>query len=393
MRTSIRSARWIQLVEDGDFLVDAKLVIDNVEYTDIRDLKIERPGLAEQFGIGGTLCSSMSVTIKTENVIPKSAEVEAKMRLKGLDGDSPTNWVTMGKWYINDRDTSYAGLVKLECFDKMLLLEVNFPMTNWPKTQVATVQYIANYLDIELDSRNVLDATLMTQYPFAYTMRETLGHIGACNGGNWIITEDHKLRLVPLFNVNGDTGSVIAILKDLRVSAPNTITGVTMSDTSTHEYEIGDSEDAVITSYQNPSVTKEVAQAIYDRYLNMTYQSYTCQSAIYDPAFEAGDILDFHGIVTGQIYDVSLSIGGGFRADLTCPEPSDMASEYPSGMARMEGRVNELANQEMGGRNYIRESNTLTFDGYSFVWKFKYNGNIATLNGNRMEVRKYAGTN
>ena len=42
--------------------------------------------------------------------------------------------------------------------------------------------------------------------------------------------------------------------------------------------------------------------------------------------------------------------------------------------------------QTIGGRNYIRNSNTLDFIEYGFVWDFQYNGDQATLNGGNMEV-------
>ena len=46
-------------------------------------------------------------------------------------------------------------------------------------------------------------------------------------------------------------------------------------------------------------------------------------------------------------------------------------------------------NIDVGGRNYIRESNTLTFSADSFAWMFTYNGDQATVNGNNLEVRQY----
>lgn len=52
--------------------------------------------------------------------------------------------------------------------------------------------------------------------------------------------------------------------------------------------------------------------------------------------------------------------------------------------------VIQPGNINVGGRNYIRESNTLTFSADAFAWMFTYNGNQATVNGNNMEVRYYA---
>ena len=43
-------------------------------------------------------------------------------------------------------------------------------------------------------------------------------------------------------------------------------------------------------------------------------------------------------------------------------------------------------NQTIGGRNFVRESNTLDFETYGFAWDFEFNGEQATLNGENMEV-------
>lgn len=44
----------------------------------------------------------------------------------------------------------------------------------------------------------------------------------------------------------------------------------------------------------------------------------------------------------------------------------------------------------VGARNYVRHSNTMDFEDYSFAFDFTYNGNTATLNGIDMEVLYHA---
>jgi hypothetical protein len=41
--------------------------------------------------------------------------------------------------------------------------------------------------------------------PFGYTMREMLGYIASAYGGNFIISDDRKLLLVPLGGLRSET--------------------------------------------------------------------------------------------------------------------------------------------------------------------------------------------
>ena len=52
-------------------------------------------------------------------------------------------------------------------------------------------------------------------------------------------------------------------------------------------------------------------------------------------------------------------------------------------------QVTATVSIDVGGRNYVRRSNTLGFEEDAFTWMFTFNGNQATLNGNKMEVRYY----
>lgn len=54
-----------------------------------------------------------------------------------------------------------------------------------------------------------------------------------------------------------------------------------------------------------------------------------------------------------------------------------------------EVQIQATVDIDVGGRNYIRESNTLSFASDSFAWMFLYNGAQATVNGNNLEVKYY----
>ena len=62
------------------------------------------------------------------------------------------------------------------------------------------VAEICHLMDVELDSRTVLNGSYTIDYPANdWTLRDVLGFIGAAHAGNWIITNEGKLLLIPLF--------------------------------------------------------------------------------------------------------------------------------------------------------------------------------------------------
>ena len=62
---------------------------------------------------------------------------------------------------------------------------------------------------IDLRTRIKTGADYVVPYPSGKTMSQVLGYIGACHGGNWIITEENLLRLVPLTTAPDETFHVI----------------------------------------------------------------------------------------------------------------------------------------------------------------------------------------
>ena len=70
----------------------------------------------------------------------------------------------------------------------------------WPKKPSEVVNIIAEAMGVTVDSRTQLNDNYKVAYPNEETGRTILGWIAAAHGGNWIITNDNKLLLVPLFS-------------------------------------------------------------------------------------------------------------------------------------------------------------------------------------------------
>ena len=82
---------------------------------------------------------------------------------------------------------------------------LEFPM---PMTQAANI--IADIMGVEIDARTVLNSAYTVDYPANdYTLRDVLRFIAAAHGGNWIMSDVGKLRLIKLGELADETNYLI----------------------------------------------------------------------------------------------------------------------------------------------------------------------------------------
>ena len=210
------SETWAALAAGGDFRFEAKLKIGAVEYDKITAPRISRPLLSGPLSVGGCMSATLKVSILTEDKISSGTEVEVLGRLtNGTAATVCSEWKSFGTFHITAVDDKAAGgIVTLECYDDMLLANTSafsgVSMTTTTQTMKAAVNDIAASMGVELDSRTVIreGAAYVIPVDRKLTKRQVLGYIAACHGGNWVITEDRKLRLVPLVSASADGAAV-----------------------------------------------------------------------------------------------------------------------------------------------------------------------------------------
>lgn len=210
-----RTERWVKLAARGRFRMEAKARIGEKDYVEISAPKIERNLMSAPLSVGGCSTATLSLSILTEDEIRSTNPVVIMGRL--TDGEKYSEWLEFGTFYINQRDTSFEGLISIDCFDSMLktnqsYLDETDSSANWPKTMKAVVEEIAYRIGVGIDPRTKINTgtDYIVPYPSGKTMAQVLGDIGACHGGNWIITEENLLRLVPLVTAPDETFHVIS---------------------------------------------------------------------------------------------------------------------------------------------------------------------------------------
>ena len=210
----VRSEQWTKLAARGLFTMETKARIGGVDYTAISAPKIDRSLMAVPLSVGNCTSATLRLSIMTDDEIRSTSPIVIMGRL--TNGTINSEWKEFGTFFINQRDTSFEGLITVDCFDAMLkanqsYVDENSNSAEWPKTMKAVVSEIAYRIGVSVDPRTKINtgADYIVPYPSGKTMIQVLGFIGACHGGNWIITEDNLLRLVPLVTSPDETFHVI----------------------------------------------------------------------------------------------------------------------------------------------------------------------------------------
>lgn len=172
--------------------------------------------------IGNCVAKELTLVLRNPGEIPRMAQIQMQFRLN--DGTQYSEWIPKGTYFIDTRDLDAFGVLTIDAYDPMLKCDQSCATSgeqgDWPLTDKAVVDQICTRIGVTLDSRTeeIITAGYMVEYPGygdgAYTMREVLGFIGTMYGGNWIITDENKLRLIVLGDIPVDTHLLVDELGD-----------------------------------------------------------------------------------------------------------------------------------------------------------------------------------
>ena len=170
----------------------------------------------------GNVCSAeIETVLKVPSLdIPRMALLRPQVRL--TDGTRYSEWIEKGYFFVATREEDddiwdETRTITIHGYDAMLKCQKNLITDEgeqgyWPKTDVETVELIAQRIGVTVDPRTyeIMNRTYTSsgpcryQIPYpgfgsgAYTMNDILGYIGSAYMGNWVITDNNKLRLIQL---------------------------------------------------------------------------------------------------------------------------------------------------------------------------------------------------
>lgn len=166
--------------------------------------------------IGNCVAKELTLVLRNPGEIPRMAQIQMRFRLN--NGTQQSEWIPKGTFFIDTRDEG-NGVLSIDAFDPMLKCDQSFTTSGeqgtWPRTDITVVNQICSRIGVTLDSRTaeIITAGYTIQYPGfgegAYSMREILGFIGSMYAGNWIITDENKLRLLVLGDMPDDITNLL----------------------------------------------------------------------------------------------------------------------------------------------------------------------------------------
>lgn len=316
---------------------ETKLVIAGADYgeADIESLSTSG-GLFTGLSMGGTASREINFAIFPKGIIPKQAKVEVYTRLK-LD-DQVSEWLPKGVFFFSTRKTdARTGLMNVVGYDAMLKAEEtwlnnDYDYETWPMPADKAVADIATRMGITVDPRTVLNPAFPVQYPVDdegdMTMREALSRVAIANAGNWVITDEGKLLLVPLASALGS----VTLGNNVAESAPGLETQpITRVELYNEKGDIvGDAgnETGRLLSAENPDGTPEMAAAILEAVSGFTYKPFEATDALLDPAAEIGDAIECAG-VESLLIQTDITFDSLYTANISAPTDDEIEDEYP----------------------------------------------------------------
>lgn len=164
--------------------------------SDIREVNITQP-LFDKLSAGNACSAELTMSFWPKTEPPRMAEIIPYEREAGT-----TAWKQLGIFYIDTRSRK-RDLLSIVAYDTMLMAEEKWPesgFNSFPLPMKKAVDIVCKELGVTLDPRTTINqAYTIDSIDLNETMRNVLCYIASAHGGNWIVTNEGKLLLVPLF--------------------------------------------------------------------------------------------------------------------------------------------------------------------------------------------------
>ncbi len=283
--------------------------------------------------VGGCVARELDITLIPGVVeIPRMAKLRVEFSL--TYGEQQSEWIPAGVFFIDTRAwNAQHDMVTIHGYDAMLKGEVQFIPTGeesgtWPRRHEVIVAEIAERLGVTLHERTIINPDYNAEYPSDFTIREMLGFIAGCHCGNWTITPDNKLLLIPLVPANPTVHDIGQRVYDFENSAPfDAWTKVQFYYSDKNTFASGSDEGRVL-EIECPWASQEIADNALVIVQGQSYAPYIATGAVLDPAAELGDYANVNG-TESIIADYSAGFGSVWSADIAAPSEEEIDHEYP----------------------------------------------------------------
>ena len=307
---------------------------------------------SQTFAIGSCVSREIEVRFLLGNAeIPRMAMIQPEVRLVNDAGDV-SEWIPKGTFWLDTRELDKeTGIMTVRGYDAMLKGEADYIASgvvgDWPKTMSSVASEIAGLMGLTMDSRNTINSTYMMNLPAGYSMREILGYIAAANCGNWIVTDEGKLRLVRV-NDTVDNEDLGLAAMTYHIGEPYQAFSKVELNLSENLYVEAGTDTGRTLVADCPIVTtttgETIAAAVLSALSGFIYTPLTADGAILDPAMEIGDTVTV-GTTTSVIATQTMRLDSLCASDISAPGEDELDHEYPYqsvGQRKIERKISTI---------------------------------------------------
>lgn len=321
---------WAE-ARSGLYRWETSVSVNSVDYgeADIISVSTSSPLFSSSApSIGCCVSKEIDLAFVPKASIPRMAEIKAFTRpiLSGVE----TERLQKGVFYIDTRETNeVTGVMTIHGFDAMLKTEQPYcpdASGTWPRAMSTVVSDICESIGVTLDSRTSISSEYVCQLDTTLTMRQYLSYIAVAHGGNWVITDAGKLRLVPF--VAEDSVANLGKRAQKLESAPvfQPITKVVLWCTDEEYFAAGDDTGRTIEA-DFPWATQEIANAVLAKLNGYVYQPRTVTKGALPPEVEIGDTVTVNSLEV-QVAEITTTFDSMCLSDFAAPADEEIDHEY-----------------------------------------------------------------
>ena len=292
--------------------------------------------------IGNANSAKCQLTLVEESANwQRMAKFTVQFRICSAAGGTYSEWITLGKFYTDQRSEDKFGNLTIIGYDAMLKLETTWadkiPSASlpsvWPITAKAWATMIdtAGLADFE-DLTQLNDTVAFVGLNTASTVRDVLKDIAVVHAGNWMVTTTETLNLVQFENVDPAETSTYFDLQMATQSLDDSpalpaVTGAHLETEMGAVTESGTSSGYMVKAICDVATTSGISELCLSKITGYVFRPFYAGTAYLDPRADIGDSVKINGTIY-QIMTIDWTLGKSTSADVSAPYDQEIDHEY-----------------------------------------------------------------
>ena len=305
----------------------------------------------------GCACSNkMTVNLinPPTNVVYEGTSFTAEVGLLLNDRPITHEWVTLGTFYVTETETKndFKNLT-LTAYDGFYKMTDKYNATVPAET---TLQAVYDDLKTQLYEKCgiTLKARKLPEYAisnFPYldiTYTQAAAYVAGCLGENARFDRNGELEMVWYTDSTVEISRNLQYMNGFVRTTDNSLT-VTSITTGTKDVPVvrGDGANGTTISFENPFITHEMADSVFNNVNNFTYTPCNIKWRG-NPAVQVGDMvqaIDRNGVPNNVlVMKQTLKVGGGCNATIECKGQGETTSNFSNKFETVGQKIERIYN-------------------------------------------------